>query len=306
MNVIWVATDNNKNGTYIQTKPEVLCLVSCLSFIKHYYPSWKTYFYVDKWTKEYYRQFGILDLFDTVDDKLLDNIQDINIDVFWAAGKIIAQRNTPGPTLTIDLDMRIFHDIQSLGFLDGDISCLWLEIMNEHYISHEKALQGTNLSMDFEWDNKALNVSILHIKNEWFKNLYCDTAIEYMKAASKILNKPSYTKFEKDGYILFAEQYLLHELSKKYNQQIKLFVSDYRDFIDLPSYITSIDNTYMQTGRYLFHYAGGKVDMRERKPLYYSELSHMNAVTNNIIKDEKMLSVFNKIYNMSDDERCFC
>lgn len=37
----------------------------------------------------------------------------------------------------------------------------------------------------------------------------------------------------------------------------------------------------MQTGRYLFHYAGGKVDIRNKEPLYYSELTHMNAVTNN-------------------------
>ena len=35
MTVIWVAEDINKDGTFKQTKAEVLCTLSCLLFIKH-------------------------------------------------------------------------------------------------------------------------------------------------------------------------------------------------------------------------------------------------------------------------------
>jgi outer membrane protein len=92
-----------------------MCTVSSLAFIKHFYPNFKTIFFVDKFTKEYYKSFGILELFDEVNDTLLDQEVFIDKSIFWAAGKIIAQREIKGPTITLDLDFWIFSDIEKLG-----------------------------------------------------------------------------------------------------------------------------------------------------------------------------------------------
>ncbi len=110
MNVIMVAEDINKDGSFKQTRGELMCMVSSLAFIKHFYPHFKTTFFVDRFTKEYYKPFGILDLFDEVNDTLLDQKVLIDKNIFWAAGKIMAQRETNGPTLTLDLDFLYIHN----------------------------------------------------------------------------------------------------------------------------------------------------------------------------------------------------
>jgi hypothetical protein len=141
MTVIWVAEDINKDGTFKQTKAEVLCTLSCLLFIKHYYPNFKTIFFVDQYTKKYYEQFGFLSLFDEVNETLLDEECGINKTVYWAAGKIIAQKSIEGPTLTLDLDFRIFDDISKFNVFESDISCLWMEdIRNEFYMTPQYAI----------------------------------------------------------------------------------------------------------------------------------------------------------------------
>ena len=91
MNVIWVAQDNKKDGSFKQTKAEILCTISCVLFIKHYYPKFKTNLFVDNHTFKYYEQFGVLDMFDNVDNSLLNQDLGVNLDVYWAAGKIFAQ-----------------------------------------------------------------------------------------------------------------------------------------------------------------------------------------------------------------------
>ena len=88
MNVIWVAEDINKDGTFKQTKAEVLCTLSCLLFIKHYYPKFKTIFFVDDYTKKYYQQFGFLHLFDEVNDTLLNEDLEMHMSCITYLGEL--------------------------------------------------------------------------------------------------------------------------------------------------------------------------------------------------------------------------
>ena len=211
MNVIWVAEDIKKDQSFKQTKAEVLCTLSCLLFIKQYYPDSKTIFFVDDYTKKYYEQFGFLELFDEVNNILLNKkIEGIDRNVFWAAGKILAQKNTPGPTLTIDLDFRIFNDVSKLGVFDGDICGLWLEVINDdYYFNPTQALNYAELEWKYNWDDLALNVSFLYLKNESFKNLYCDLAIEYMRSCFGKIPETNISA-ERNKFILFAAKSQCH------------------------------------------------------------------------------------------------
>lgn len=307
MTVIWVAEDINKDGTFKQTKTEVLCTLSCLLFIKHYYPNFKTVFFVDDYTKKYYSQFGFLHLFDEINDTLLnENVEKIDRKFFWAAGKVRAQRSIEGPTLTMDLDFRLFDDLTKFGVFDEDIACLWLEEIDDlSYYRPIKALGFTDLKWNYNWTDKALNVSFLYLKNDEFKKLYCDTALEYMRASYKRFPIPS-NKWEKNKPILFAEQYMLYQLALREKQTVKVLIDDFNFKSEIEEIVRPGGLTMETCGYHLYHFASYKDDMRKKNEKYYHELKACHFVTNNTITNGEHLEVYNKLYNLKDDEGCFC
>ena len=298
MNVIWVAEDVKKDGTFKQSKPELMCTVSCVLFIKHYYPDFKRIFFVDNFTKEYYNQFGILELFDEVNDTLLNEPIDIDKDVFWAASKILAQRMTPGPTITFDLDFRFYDDISKLGAFDGDVGCFWFEeIGNEFYGKPENLLKYPNLKWDFNWTDNSLNVSFLYLKNEEFKKLYCDLALEFMRSSYGRVPK-NLGKIPNDKFILFVEQYMLYQLCLVHDQKVKILIDD---FYPISGDIVSGCGVNMSNcGEYVYHFGNHKQLMNPNNEIYWFEVNRCYEVTNKNIKDEYGLTVFNTIYNLKE------
>jgi hypothetical protein len=307
MNVIWVAEDIKKDQSFKQTKAEVLCTLSCLLFIKQYHPNFKTIFFVDDYTKKYYEQFGFLELFDEVNDTILnEQIEDIDKNLFWAAGKILAQRNTPGPTLTLDLDFRIFNDISKFGVFDGDICALWLEVSeSQYYLTPSEALSYSNLNWKYDWSDLALNVSFLYLKNENFKNLYCDLAIDYMKSCFGKIPEIN-DRTERNKFILFAEQYMLHQLAKEHRQQIKLLIDNFYPIPKSVDYIKSSGIDINNCGFHFYHYGGRKSKMINKEPHFYNEMDKCYSSVNDKIRNKSHINIFNKIYNISEYDMCFC
>lgn len=300
-----VAEDIKKDGSFKQTKGELMCTVSNLAFIKHYYPDFHTILFVDKFTKTYFESFGITELFDEVNDTLLDQDVDIDKEVFWAAGKLMAQRITPGPTLTMDLDFWVLSDISMMGVFDSDITCLWIEELdNKFYHKPEDALKDSNLNLTYDWDNYSINVSFLFIKDEEFKNLYCDLAIEYMK--SMYQKVPKNISFEENTkFILFAEQYLLNQLARKFNKKVKVLVDDFYDITNL-KHVESI-GVHMETcPNYIYHMGNHKHDYREKNNFAKEGIERFYNKTTSVITDTKFIKVINEIYKKSEYERCFC
>jgi len=298
MTVIWVAEDVKKDGTFKQSKPELMCTVSCVLFVKHYYPDFKRIFFVDNFTKEYYNQFGILELFDEVNDTLLNEPIDIDKDVFWAANKILAQRMTPGPTITFDLDFRFYDDISKLGAFDGDVGCFWFEeIGNEFYGKPENLLKYPNLKWDFNWTDNSLNVSFLYLKDEEFKKLYCDLALEFMRSSYGRVPK-NLGKIPNDKFILFVEQYMLYQLCLVHDQKVKILIDD---FYPINGDIVSGCGVNMSNcGEYVYHFGNHKQLMNPNNEIYWFEVNRCYEITNKKIKDEYGLDVFNKIYNLKE------
>jgi len=305
MNVIMVAEDINKDGSFKQTKGEIMCTVSNLAFIKHYYPDFHTILFVDKFTRPYYESFGITELFDEVNDIMLDEHVDIDKNVFWAAGKLMAQRITPGPTLTMDLDFWVCADISMFGIFDSDISCLWVEEINEkYYHRHEDALKNSNLKIECDWDQYGINVSFLYLKDEEFKNTYCDLSIEYMKSMyGKIPNNLSFE--DKTKYILFAEQYLLNQIAKKYNKKVKVLVDDFYDITNL-KHVESIGVHMKTCPKYIYHMGNHKHDYRAKNSFALEGIERFYKTTTSVITDDRFIRVINNIYNKSEYEGCFC
>lgn len=306
MTVIWVAEDINKDGTFKQTKAEVLCTLSCLLFIKHYYPNFKTIFFVDQYTKKYYEQFGFLSLFDEVNETLLDEECGINKTVYWAAGKIIAQRSIEGPTLTLDLDFRIFNDISKFNVFESDISCLWMEdIRNQFYMTPQYAMSYTYLDWKLPWDYNAFNTSFLFLKNESFKNLYCDLAISYMRSNYKILPN-TLSKVENSKFMMFVEQYMLRQLSKEHNQKCNLLIDNFSPINTNDDLVKSVGLNLENCGNHFYHYGDHKTHMIIKDNFCMNEIERCTTKTNNVIIDEIQLNVFNKLSKRDINEGCFC
>lgn len=305
MNVIMVAEDINKDGSFKQTKGELMCTVSNLAFIKHYYPDFHTILFVDSFTKSYYESFGITELFDEINDTLLEQHVDIDKTIFWAAGKLMAQRITTGPTLTMDLDFWVHSDISMFGIFDSDISCLWVEEINEkYYHRHELALKDSKLDLKYDWDKHALNVSFLFLKDNDFKNIYCDLAIQYMKSMyGKISNDLIFD--EKTKYILFAEQYLLNQIAKKNNKKVKVLVDDFYDITHL-DYVESIGVNMKNCPNYIYHMGNHKEEYRKKNNFASEGVDRFFRKTKEIITDKRFIKVITNIYNKSEYEGCFC
>jgi hypothetical protein len=299
MTVIWVAEDIRKDGSFTQTKAELMCTISCVLFIKQYYPNFKRVFFVDNFTKEYYNRLGVLDLFDEVNDTLLNESINIDKDIFWAASKILAQRITSGPTITFDLDFRIYDDISKFGAFDGDVGCLWLEeTNNEFYGSPENLLKYPRLNWDFNWGANALNVSFLYLKNEEFKNLYCDYALEFMKYSYNRIPK-NLDRVQNNKFILFIEQYMLYQLSLEHNQTVKLLIDDFYPIMD--NNVKSCGITMNTCGNYFYHFGDHKKTMITDKDFYNNEINRCYEITNQRINNKDDLDIFNKIHILKEN-----
>lgn len=299
MTVIWVAEDIRKDGLFTQTKAELMCTVSCILFIKQYYPNFKRVFFVDNFTKEYYNRLGVLDLFDEVNDTLLNESINIDKSIFWAASKILAQRITTGPTITFDLDFRIYDDISKFGAFDGDVGCLWLEeTNNEFYGSPENLLKYPRLNWNFNWGVNALNVSFLYLKNEEFKNLYCDYALEFMKSSYNRIPK-NLGRIQNNKFILFIEQYMLYQLSLEHNQTVKLLIDDFYPIRDVN--VKSCGITMNTCGKHFYHFGDHKKTMITDKEFYNNEINRCHEITNQRINNKDDLDIFNKIHILKEN-----
>jgi hypothetical protein len=306
MNVIWVAQDNKKDGSFKQTKAEILCTISCVLFIKHYYPKFKTNLFVDNHTFKYYEQFGVLDMFDNVDNSLLNQDLGVNLDVYWAAGKIFAQNTFNGPTLMMDLDFRFFRDIKELNIFDSDISCLWVETLEEeHHLKPQLAMSYTYLIWRIPWDKYLFNTSFLFFQNDEVRKKYCDLAISYMKSNYKILSSDM-SKIEKNKFMMFVEQYMLRQISKLYKQNVLLLVDDFYPIPNDDSNVKSCGLNYINRADYFIHYGDFKSKhMIKKDHICLDEIKNCHFITNKLIKNNEHLKKFNKVYEMDINNNCF-
>ena len=304
MNAIWVAHDRNKDYSWKQSKTELMSLVSNLIFVKKFYPSFNRILFVDNHTKKYLSQFNIPSLFNDINTSVLNRSYKINSEFFWAYSKILAQRATKGPTVIFDLDFRLFRDISKLGFFTYDLGAFCVESISDkyYYYSPEKCLEDIVINREFEWDNYALNVCCLYIKDNNFKNTYCDYALDYMYQWTNNNKIKNWNYGE--NFILFAEQYMLAQFAKKLNKQVGVLLGD-QQLGDLPDYVTNLGLTLKTSSNYVYHYGTNKNNFKFGGENYQVEIDTIMNFAENNSKDEIGLKILKQIYNTNDDEGCF-
>ena len=304
MNALWVAHDRNKDSSWKQSKPELMTLVSNLLFIRKFYPNFLRILFADDHTKKYLNQFGINSLFQEINTSVLNKSYKINPDVFWAYSKILAQRATKGPNVLFDLDFRLFRDLREINFFSYDVGAWSIEsITNKYYYnSPQHSLENIVINKDFDWDEFAITVCLLYIKDNDFKNLYCDWALDYMYQWT--YNHKNDNNNYGENFILFVEQYMLAQLIKKNGKKIGTVIEDFQDG-PLPSYAVGLGVSKNNYDKYAYHYGNNKPDFYVGSDTYKLEVETIRNYANYVLDDKHGLEILNRIYNIDDNEGCF-
>lgn len=200
----------NKNREYFIEDFEILTTI--LSALK-----WREYngnikMITDKVGARYYREIGIDSIWDLgIDDTLSNNIdEDIDIYLFWAAGKIYALKSQYSPCVMIDTDFIVWKPLEEK-LKNLEICTIHSEnISDDIYPYKNQFNMKKNYKFDDEWDWNVLpcNTAFTYIANEKLKQYYTQQSIDFMKntiSGERIKN------------MVFAEQRLISICAKKMN-----------------------------------------------------------------------------------------
>lgn len=163
---------------------------------------------------EYYKQIGILPLFDEIDVNLLNQLNDnnnINPAQFWTSGKIISICNQKPPFLFIDLDL-IIKDYIPDWFGNYDLIHTHWEICRGPLYINFLNLKEYGIEMN-EFDEKMMipNTSFLFVNNQKILD-------KYLKLHMQLVNKQY--DYVPDWLWLMSDQHILGYTIRELNSNV--------------------------------------------------------------------------------------
>lgn len=150
----------------------------------------------------YYRDIGIDKVWNGITELIPDDLEGIDPEMFWAAGKLFALREIPDNAALVDEDLIVW---KTLELSDSAVTCAHREYISED-IYPDPALFGvTGFELLERLDKTALpcNTAFLYIPDRSFRLFYANQSIAFMKSCSA--NKCG----DRLCRMVFAEQRLL-------------------------------------------------------------------------------------------------
>lgn len=180
----------------------------------------------DRRGAELFKDIGITDIWDSLDDSLSENADDLDPIMFWAGAKLLALQKFPAPCAMIDTDFIVWD---KLDFGNSLIAAHEEELLPDIYpdISHFD-MNGYTFPDGLDYSLKALNTAFLYMPDEDFKQYYTAQSIAFMKSAAR---GGDYLT-----YMVFAEQRLLPMLCKKCGIEYKTLMDYTRLFLPQEKY----------------------------------------------------------------------
>lgn len=158
------------------------------------------YMVTDSIGAKYYKEIGIEKVWDGIYELIPDNIEGINPEMFWAAGKLIALRDFPEKAALIDEDFIVW---KKLNLPENMVTVAHREYISPDIYPDPELFNVPNFPILERLDKSALpcNTAFLYIPDDDFKALYTNLSISFMKSA----------EFCEDRLcrMVFAEQRLL-------------------------------------------------------------------------------------------------
>jgi len=272
LRVIWVLenikNNRNLNNYYIDSRLNVLLLLSSVQLWKRYHPEDKCVLYTDDKTISLFNKLKVLDFWDTI--LPIPLTPRINKDVFWASSKLQVLSTQTEPVIMMDNDTHVFTPLKNHLDLTKYYVCN-LEIGKAYYPTSIDPLVS-KLSYKNRWQTDSVNVSFLNLPNPTFTREYAELSIKLMEEFTEL-------KASNSQYLIFAEQLLLRHLFDKNNIDFSSIISTYwhckqQSWTDDHNLgIWPID----ESGRYFKHYGplkGSVLNNRDGEN-YEKEINHL-------------------------------
>ncbi|WP_373725554.1 DUF6734 family protein [Bacteroides heparinolyticus] len=179
--------------------------------------------YTDTFAYDFYKSQNMLKIWNSgINVNVLDNIQEnIDFEIFWAAGKLFALRNENTPCVMMDTDFICWVDISKLIEKDSKIKCIHREeIVNDVYLPYYllKIPLGYKFNPYWDWSEKPCNTAFFYMADETIKQYYINEAFRFM---DNNVEKPQ----ELVSQMVFAEQRLLSMCAKLKGVRIDSFTT---------------------------------------------------------------------------------
>lgn len=153
--------------------------------------------YTDTKTLEYFKLFDFHKIYNEINTNLLSKNYNINKNIFWAYGKILAYQNEPIGTLFIDFDLILWEELPNNNV--DLIAC------STDFYNYETKPESRNLK---SVNKLGYNASLLVFKNKELKDKYTSEAIKYMQNFTPIDDENG------SKYMCFVEQNWLKTVFK--------------------------------------------------------------------------------------------
>jgi len=254
IHTIWTNPYIIKNQYLKFTRAEMLTLVISALLWRKYNGAIKLY--TDSTGLNYIHTNNLEWLYDEgIDiDTLTYYKNNINPEIFWAAGKILALHAHKSPCVMLDYDLIVVKSIHEI-IEDFDVVALHPEeLHSEFYLKPEllKLPDGYEFPEQFDWDIKPLNTAFLYLRDPDFKHNYAQHALDFMN------NNGEYPK-EFISQMVFAEQRMLAMTAAMYKQKIGWLLND----------------PFELSNRHIIHLWGFKQELRndlEKEEVFISRL----------------------------------
>ncbi len=229
-----------KSGAFFQEDFDLYCTVlSALNWRRH---NGRISLYTDAKGAEYYRSLGICDIWDEVRVCIPDDMEDIDPQMFWAGGKLLALRECKAPCVMIDTDFIVW---EKLSFGGEIIAAHREELYPDIYPPLEYFRLKDHILPDFNRDVLPLNTAFLYLPDNDIKEFYVSQAIAFMKSAVPCEDRLC--------YMVMAEQRMLAMCADYTGTPVKTLLDKDHLFFPQDSFT---------------HLWGAKQAMRDAPPLH--------------------------------------
>lgn len=242
-------------------------------------------FVTDTKSLEFYKEVGILDLYDEVRTDYFDDYPyDRVSDTFWATPKLWLMSKLQTPFVIIDTDLILNTPIKD--FQDEEFVYLHRELQSGYLRPHEVS---TPPSWEWNDDKKyykqslPINVSVLYFNHQTFKDYYIKWYFDFVLDNEGVFTNYDEDYIDKTSMQTFAEQYLLSAMTLKYQKEIdgnfkpkslSNVVHGYGHYYDFGNFDVPKESSL---GQYIYHLWGAKIFIDNPTHPFYKDA--YNAVT---------------------------
>ena len=210
---------------YTTTDEEILFTILSVGYWKKYNGSTKLY--TDKLGLSYYIKNNMIDLWDEIDVKTLENYREVDAGQFWTSGKSYCIGVEKGPFCFMDLDFIVRQKLPDWVF-NSDVTIPYWEIPRGYYYPTEKQyseIKHWTPPSDYCYKMLIPNTSFLYINNNLIQS-------EYLKDHQEAVNTEDEIP---EWFWLVTDQGLFGQVLRRYNANVqtltdKVFLADHEDY----------------------------------------------------------------------------